>query len=251
MDSRSRLAIKYDVALRLADMYLFQHIPNKIVVNEYPKCGGTWLAQLIAEVLKIDFPRNKAPNLFNMHLLHEHRLNVPTRLKPVHIVRDGRDVMISAYYHYLFVNDRNVPFFVEANRKFLAFSDYEDIRANLPKFIEFLFEHHAQRLGGFSWADFVMARVSDGSFVVKYEDLKQNTSETLARCLDYLDRSVPQANLDRAVAKFDFNKQKAQSSEGKGFLRSGRVGEWKDVFSHEATTVFDRYGAAALTALNY
>ena len=41
-------------------------------VQEHMRSGGTWVSQVISELLDIDFPRNKIPNFFASCILHSH-----------------------------------------------------------------------------------------------------------------------------------------------------------------------------------
>ena len=60
------------------------------------------------------------------------------------VIRDGRDTVVSAYYYMCFKNEINRQFGVDRYRKALQFEDYDDIRSNLPRFIEYLYGEHAK-----------------------------------------------------------------------------------------------------------
>ena len=40
------------------------------VVNEYPKSGGSWVAEMLSEALGVPFPRNRLPML-RSSILHD------------------------------------------------------------------------------------------------------------------------------------------------------------------------------------
>ena len=91
------------------------------LVSEYPKSGGSWLRQLLSSYLDIPFPRNKMPK-FGLSMFHGHYL--PSRrfkdIKQIfYLVRDGRDIMVSDYFHSLIWNEKNRldPKLVLYNRK--------------------------------------------------------------------------------------------------------------------------------------
>jgi hypothetical protein len=54
-------------------------------------------------------------------------------------MRDGRDVMVSFYYHSLFKNERFNAKLVEMTRKEVSFKDFDNINKNLSAFIEYKF----------------------------------------------------------------------------------------------------------------
>ena len=86
-------------------------ILNKsVLLIEYPKSGGTWLGQLVSEYLQIPFPSHKMPSL-NKSLYLGHYLPrgwIKKNKKIIFLVRDGRDVLISLYFHQLFFNEKNI-----------------------------------------------------------------------------------------------------------------------------------------------
>jgi hypothetical protein len=121
------------------------------IVNEYPKSGGSWLGQMLAESIKVPFPRNRLPML-SSSIMHGHYI-WPGNMKNIVILwRDGRDILISQYYHSLFENEKGNKRLVELTKKELVFPDYTDISSNLCEFMKYVFEK--KRHPKFSWADF-------------------------------------------------------------------------------------------------
>jgi len=107
---------------------------RRLIVTEYPKSGGTWFSEMISEYLGLPFPRNRLPKLQSC-ILHGHYRYFPT-MKDVFVVfRDGRDVMVSFYFHSFFENELFNRSLVERMRRALPFSDFEAVESNLPKFI--------------------------------------------------------------------------------------------------------------------
>ena len=73
---------------------------DNAIVNEYPKSGGTWMSQMLAEALGLPFPRNRLP-MMRSCLMQCHVLN-PIGMRRVTVVwRDGRDIAVSFYHHLL------------------------------------------------------------------------------------------------------------------------------------------------------
>ena len=158
MDTRSVAQIKFDALVRLIMQNTLAGILPIYLVTEYQKSGGSWVGQLISEYLGIPFPRNKIPRIEKC-VLHGHVLPTPFLRNVVCVFRDGRDAVVSSYFHMLFENEKNSPHLVTRTRGALSFKDYNDVEANLPLFMEYLFERHHMRSvfrpNQFTWTEFV------------------------------------------------------------------------------------------------
>ena len=223
------------------------------VVNEYPKSGGTWLGQMIASALDIPFPRHRMP-ILGRSIMHGHHLHPTGMRNTVVLWRDGRDVTVSWYYHCLFRSERTHPSLIEENRRALPFDDYEDIGANLPRFIDYLFD--GQRHPGFSWSRFVDNwRDRPGVVYTSYEALRHDGPAELARVVNALQPGA--LTVERAAEitdAFSFEKmagRKVGQENIRSFLRKGVVGDWKNVFSPQARELFHERAGEALIALGY
>ena len=64
---------------------------DNVIVNEYPKSGGSWLSQMLSASLGLPFPRNRLPMLRSC-LMQCHVVNPVGMRKVVVVWRDGRDV---------------------------------------------------------------------------------------------------------------------------------------------------------------
>ena len=158
--------------------YLFVHIaPGAvplIVINEYPKSGGSWIGEMLSEALCIPFPRNRFPVL-GRSILHGHMMHQWNMRNVVIVWRDGRDVLISQYYHSLFMNDKGNSRLVNKCRSDLRFNDYEDIKNNLIKFMEYVYEVSSHPR--FSWSEFVERWAGcEYGIGVKYENMRSYLS---------------------------------------------------------------------------
>jgi len=223
------------------------------VVNEYPKSGGTWFGQMLAQALDVPFPRNTFPVL-RSSIMHGHYID-PKGMKNVVVVwRDGRDVMVSLYHHCLFKNERANADLVAATRKDLNFKDYLNVTDNLSSFIEYAFTR--QRYPRFSWADFVTTwHGREGVTYVRYEDLRQRTASELQRVVFQLNgRILPQEKAQAIADEFSFarqsGRQPGQEKVG-SFMRKGVVGDWRNVFNAEARKVFNDVAGKALIVAGY
>lgn len=242
-----------------------------MLVTEYPKSGGTWLGQLVSSYHDLPFPRNKLPKI-EESILHGHRLpNKATKnLKNVFwLVRDGRDVMISQYYHSLIWNEKNSinPKDVYYNRKKLNFNDFEDIQTNLPVFIEYLFTNKPSKFQNYtfmgnwtsfnqSWLDYVEKFSPSNVLMIKYESLLNDSINELERICDWTntDAKVDISKIQDVIDKYSFKNQ-TNRDNGKentnSFLRKGISGDWKNYFNKECVEIFKHYAGDMLIKLNY
>jgi hypothetical protein len=223
------------------------------LVNEYPKSGGSWLGQMLAEAVGISFPRNRLP-LLKPSIMHGHYFATWNIKKAVVIWRDGRDVLISQYYHYLFKNERGNAYGVDIARSDLDFLDYNDIKNNLPKFMKHVYE--TKKHPKFSWSEFVNKWAElEGAVNVKYEDLRLNTSTELQKIAKKLNGiKLSDAKAQKIADEYSFEsqaKRKAGEENINSFMRKGIVGDWKNYFTQESKELFAKYAGDELITLGY
>jgi hypothetical protein len=237
--------------------YLLAHLVSKIVplyiVNEYPKSGGSWVAQMLSDALGVPFPRNRLPML-RSSILHEHMMHDWNMHNIVIVWRDGRDIAVSFYYHSLFYNDKGNRLLVDKCRSDLKFDDYNDIKQNMPRFIEYLFED--KKHPRMTWVEFVDKWFNHGRCVyVKYEELLADTAPAFGKLVSELTGSpMPSSSIDEIVRKYSFENisgRKKGHEKKNSFLRKGIAGDWKNHFSFEAREIFNHYAGDSLIKLNY
>ncbi len=231
----------------------FPNLLSLYTVNEYPKSGGTWIGQMLGSALNIPFPRNGFP-VMRSSIMHGHYLS-PRGMRNVVVVwRDGRDVIVSWYFHCLFKNDRNNAALVDIVRKDLPFDDYENVRENLPAFIKYAFTK--QRHPRYSWSDFVHQWYGRaGVTFIRYEDMCKDTPGELKKLV--LSLTGSELDHEKAVEisrEYSFERQSGREigEEIKGsFMRKGLVGDWQNQFTRESKDLFDFYGGRELILLGY
>lgn len=254
----SLTAIKFYGLKRKLIWSLLSDFLGVYLVAEYPKSGGTWYAQMLADYLELPFPRNTLKPSFERCVLHGHeRPSKRGRSKCTVVLRDGRDIMVSFYYHHLFYNEWNHHASVDKHRKRLNFKDIDDIYENLPVFIEYMNKDWASKFNHFTWAEFINEWLINKSSrtIVKYEDLLLNPLDTMTRALDSLGVvDVDRSKLNKIIARYSFENLSGREKgvENKGsFVRKGISGDWKNNFSKEAKEVFHYYSGEALISSSY
>lgn len=237
--------------------YLLVHLASGAIplytVNEFPKSGGTWLAQMLAKALNVPFPRNRLP-VSGSAVMHGHYLR-PWGMKNVVVAwRDGRDALVSLYFHSLFESDGLNARLVREARRALRFADYADTLTNMPRFVEYCFKR--KRHPRFSWTEFVerwygRSEVSH----VRYRELLDDAAGHLRRIVGELTGREFPADLARQIAdEFSFERQTGRprgQEARRTFLRKGVAGDWRNHFSLEARQIFDYYAGNALIQLGY
>jgi hypothetical protein len=188
--------------------------------------------------------------------MHGHLLYTPFLKNVFCVLRDGRDVVVSAYYHMLFENEKSSPLLAKKTRGALQFDDYDDIQKNLPRFIEYLFVIENRRMFHFNWAEFINSWWGrrQAAFV-RYEDLLAGAAETLKSPIERITgRGVDMTRLRAAEEQFSFARlvnRQAGEEDTRSFLRKGIAGDWKNKFTREAKEVFAHYAGEQLIRLGY
>lgn len=225
------------------------------IVTEYPKSGGTWLAQLLSYYLEVPFPRNQMPKLESC-VMHGHMLRTPFMKNVFCLFRDGRDIVVSYYYHTLFKSDKNTDHLVNRTRAACKFEDYNDIQKNLPAYITYLFEEEKKGTFHFNWNEFAESWLDQKNVAyVKYEDLLNDAAEALKAPIEKITgKPVNMERLTEAREKYSFKnqtKRNAGEEDKKSFLRKGIAGDWQNHFTKEACETFNKYAGETLIKLGY
>ena len=230
------------------------------LVNEYPKSGGTWLKLMLSEALQLPAWTKNDPQ-WGSCVMQAHWLKPRTRCRTIALFRDGRDVMVSLYYHSFFRNEFQNAEYTEYMKEKFNFSDLNDIRSNLLPFMQVVFDTPISP--AFSWSDFASNWLGrDDVVVCTYEELRSDTVRTLQRLV----RELTKRNLNYDAAKAIVDKYTmdnmrkrlvhATDAEQKNnvevsFMRKGAVSGWSHAFSDEALDWFEHRAGAALDMLGY
>lgn len=243
---------------------------GSILIVEYPKSGGTWLGQLVSDYYGLPFPRNRFP-LLKKSVFHSHYLpkwRIPENKKILFLVRDGRDVMVSLYYHQLIWNDKNKlnPKDVKYHREQTGFEDFDDVKGNMNEFIKYTFTEKPSKLQHFTymgnWFSYnnawlnEMERPNPNIYMIRYEELLEDTYGAMYRMLSELfkEEQINSSKLRQTVDKFSFEnqtKRKKGEEQKNSFLRKGISGDWKNYFGEEEKRSMKKYTKDLLVKLGY
>ena len=236
-------------------------LPDDVFLVSYPKSGNTWVRFLIGNYLtgnKCDFTNShliipdihfnpeQCSKIQQPRFIKSHNKFTSAYPRVVYIVRDGRDVAISYYFHTMKIGKISE----DAN-----FEDY------LEKFNSGLLDRFS------TWSNHVNSWLNNASnnfLLVRYEDLKLNPLQKLIQILEFSGISINYDVAEAAVEASKFEKmkflEKSQQEMFEGFakydsnipfVRSGEVGNWKTFFTRESTSRFIKIHGSALERLGY
>lgn len=255
--SLGRLAPRARAVHHKAYVRAFSGLAPYYLINEFPKSGGTWLTQMLADALDLPFRRN-VPIRFEPALTHGHFLS-PFGLRNVVVLwRDPRDVIVSYYYHCYFRNEHRNTALVRLMKERCPFGDYADIRANLPAFIRFLSQTPVSP--SFTWPAFAAVWAGrQGTIQTSYEALRADTPGELVRVAEALTETPLPAGRAAAVAeRHSFTRVKQAAERAKpphaelSFVREGALGGWRRHFTPDAVAALREGGyEAGMRKLGY
>jgi len=240
-------------AIRLALVKGFMPIGWFPLVNEYPKSGGSWMAQMLSESLELPFPRNRLP-MARSSILHGHYRHASVSQPTVIVWRDGRDVLVSLYFHRLYGNTLTSTRETNIAKQALGIDDPADVERYLPRFIELVANESTHPR--YSWETFVKEWHKSPKAVceILYEDMLNEPAGCLMMATEALGKSITLDKAREITARYSFKRQSGRMAgeENKtSYLRKGVAGDWKAKFSREARQVFDHHMGDALITLGY
>ncbi len=227
----------------------------RLLVVEYPKCGGSWYVSVLGDILAVpkrdiyvdenyrSFDVRKHPwylgyndlGLTQSCVIKSHEgpdtqlHNFPA--KYVHLVRDGRDVIVSKYF---FEKD-----FCVNNGILERFDD------NFDDYVEKI---------SYEWNNYVTNWMNRNIIICKYEDLLTDPVGTTSNLLKTLDLD---ADTDLIVKAFELNtmdkmkKSIENTYKHNTFVRKGIAGDWINHFSDKNKSAFKKNAGELLIKLGY
>lgn len=180
----------------------------------------------------------------------------------IHIVRDGRDVAVSAMHHWWrLAKDQPGGVFE------LTPEEFEIRDAYLRDREEFLASGRSifteERLGQLArrWGHRVGKARRDGTALygeryleIRYEDLLQNTPDSLRRILGLLGARREDRIIERCIQASSFERvsNRRQGEEDSGsFFRKGVAGDWRGVFTERDREIYEELAGDRLIEMGY
>ena len=250
-----------------------QVLPDDIFLVSYPKSGNTWTRFLLGNLLNPDEGitfanvERKVPDIYaeskstlkkapRPRLIKSHECFDPRYRRVIYIVRDPRDVAVSAYHYDR--KERNIPDgfplekyvttrFMKTDEYFGSWGEHAGswlVNSNNILQMSRLKDGFLGTMG--SWGDNVMswvgARGHDREFLlVRYEDLLEDTRREMTRISEFLGLvHISAEQIDKAVelssaenmrkleaAQNDQWVTTKESRKDIPFVRSAKSGQWQ------------------------
>lgn len=244
-------------------------LPDDLFIVSYPKSGNTWTRFLLGNLIYQDEPvtfRNIEARIPSIYIFSDRQLLRLPRIFKSHdcfdpryrnvicIVRDPRDVTVSAYHYSI---------------KVKLLPDSCPMEDFVPLFMSGTFGSGLladPRWG--SWYDNVaswLAMRHDRKFLLlRYEDMLDNAARELQKVADFLGIEATPDRITRAVDLSSADKmremEKAQSKDwqltketrqDKPFVRKARAGTWKSEMSPAAAALIEASWGDLMQNLGY
>jgi Sulfotransferase family len=194
------------------------------------------------------------------HLDEIHEFYPDARI--VHIVRDGRDVAVSAMHHWWRLAKDRPDGVYELTPEELEKRDayLEDREAFLASGESIFTEERLAQLAR-RWNHRVGKARRDGTTLyrdryleIRYEDLVGDTPATLFEVLEFLRARRGEGMIERCIQHTSFervsNRQQGEE-DSRSFFRKGVAGDWKSVFTERDRQVYEELAGDLLAEIGY
>lgn len=220
-------------------------------VNEYPKCGGTWVARLIRSYMDIPHKYGNTSFIRPNSVILKHNLYTPSFSKPIIIIRDPRDVWVS-YFFYEIYNHKGTHREIVLN----GYDENKSDQENMTRYIEEKTTYPERFNPGFSYVKFIEDWLDKTNIhIVKYEDVHKDPEGMLKGILEYCGEKDICAEKIKSAIKDNSFKNITGRTEGHqdktSHKRKGIVGDWKNYFNSESCDLVFKNQQNLLVKLNY
>jgi hypothetical protein len=213
---------------------------DMVLIAEYPKCGGTWLRNMVQDSLGQNIygeGNNNKKGLMTLvrsrGVIQRHWLNKSEYFKSVIvIIREPKDVFNSYYFHEMY-HKPNVEL-----KNNIGYDENKDDRYNMKRYIDYKMSFPKNSPPMFSYDELVKTYFNQSNVCfVKYEDLKLSPIIALENVLTFLGNDkVSKERLNEVVNKFEMKSGGGKNSH----VRKGIIGDWKNNMDAETAFLIDK-----------
>jgi hypothetical protein len=240
--------------------------PDDVFLTSYPRSGNTWMRFLVGNLVYEDEPlsflnlERLLPDMYihsdremrrlpRPRIIKSHECFEPRYKRIVYIVRDPRQVAVSNYYWEL---------------KKGSFQDGFPMGKFVPRWIA---SEYWPRLG--CWGDHVRSWLSTRGnhpdfLLVRYEDLRQQPEQELARVARLLHLDASPQRVRRAIELSSAERmseledkegakwlQTKYTRQDKAFVRKTALGAWKTALPAESVALIEEAWGGLMNQLGY
>jgi hypothetical protein len=244
-------------------------LPGDVFIVSYPKSGNTWTRFLVGNLIYEDEPitfanvENRLPSLY-VHsdrklrklprILKSHDCFDPRYRTVIYIVRDPRDVLVSAYHYGVKLGVVPENWGIEKFIPSLVDGSFDSGMLVNPRFGSW-YENVA------SW----LAMKDNRKFLLlRYEDMLEDPERELVKVADFLGLATTPERLARAVklssADHMRGLEKQQAAEwaltkntrsDMTFVRKARAGNWRSELPPQAVADIEKAWGPLMRTLGY
>lgn len=237
---------------------------NRIVHITLEKCGSQWVRDILIDP-RIGNYTNHPYSGISLSISTQKRLDLPDNSlsgpiygvnqaewvfsksigdKAIVVIRDPRDRMISYLYSLLYSHGKNL--YVEAARSILLglTTHSERVQSMIMRNVVGAMRFYL------TWTDVL----DESAYLLRYEDLVQETLPELKKVMDWLGVKVPKDELAQVVECYSFESRSGRSpgEEDKfSHYRKGIVGDWRNNFSRSHGQLWETLFPGFLRTIGY
>ena len=247
-----------------------------IVLTGYPKSGNTWATQLLADLLECpvagfwQYPDHNeisskgqgrvSDNVcYKSHACIKDLAKSDDPISSLYIVRDPRDIIVSAANFYSFIEYPQIYQRLSRIRTGLRwyhlffFNEQKRIRSMTKALLN---GHPRKAWLEVPWKQHVEDALHNQVPIIRYEDLKLKPLDTAQYMLDAVNHKRNYNMIEKAVEENSFQakkkKYKVYTDKRKmKFLRSGKIGEGKKKIPSECLSQIERELGDVMRELAY
>jgi Sulfotransferase family len=182
--------------------------------------------------------------------------------KIIHIVRDGRDVAVSAMHHWWrLAKDQEKGIFEMTPEELRLRDDYmQDRERFLASGYSIFTEERLAQLAR-RWNYRTGKGRRDGNTLygekyleIRYEDFLQDTSAVFGRVLEFLEADREDRTIKRCLQMSDFgwtSSRRQGEEDPRSFFRKGIAGDWRSVFTERDRAIYKELAGERLVEFGY
>ncbi len=229
---------------------------NDIFIAGFPKSGNTWMQHLMTGVhfgMTMEYVSNRlvrelTPDVHQVShyrrfddicVFKSHHLPQKRMKRVIHLIRDGRDVMVSYHaMHHGMGKKVNLEEMVKQGKHVFPCKWHEHAKAWLEN------PHNAEII------------------IVRYEDLQEKPLEELQKVCDFIGWSRRTSFLTEVIQNCSFANMKRKEAHvlwdknpnwksGKNFIRKGKIGGYQEEMPSNLIAYFNKEAGPMLRQFGY